>query len=112
MCVGLVRPVVGPAIAEDLDVAVGSVDSDLLAVLDQARGLLHSDDCGQAVLAGHDGAVGHRPANLCHQAARRHEPGRPRSEEHTSELQSLMRNSYACFCLKKKKVYKHNTTKI
>src|SRR3546814_10909560 len=25
-----------------------------------------------------------------------------RSEEHTSELQSLMRNSYAVFCLKKK----------
>src|SRR3546814_7836486 len=27
----------------------------------------------------------------------------PRSEEHTSELQSLMRNSYAVFCLKQKK---------
>src|SRR3546814_6313172 len=26
-----------------------------------------------------------------------------RSEEHTSDLQSLMRNSYAVFCLKKKK---------
>src|SRR3546814_9654563 len=39
-----------------------------------------------------------------------HEIGRPhsvgRSEEHTSELQSLMRCSYAVFCLKKKK----NTT--
>src|SRR3546814_4764578 len=31
-----------------------------------------------------------------------------RSEEHTSELQSLMRISYAVFCLKKKK--KNNTT--
>src|SRR3546814_1862188 len=30
--------------------------------------------------------------------------GRARSEEHTSELQSLMRISYAVFCLKKKKV--------
>src|SRR3546814_4219167 len=29
-------------------------------------------------------------------------PGSVRSEEHTSELQSLMRNSYAVFCLKKK----------
>src|SRR3546814_1261472 len=29
-----------------------------------------------------------------------------RSEEHTSELQSLMRNSYAVFCLKKKKKHK------
>src|SRR3546814_9523498 len=28
--------------------------------------------------------------------------GKLRSEEHTSELQSLMRNSYAVFCLKKK----------
>src|SRR3546814_10427883 len=30
--------------------------------------------------------------------------GRNRSEEHTSELQSLMRTSYAVFCLKKKKL--------
>src|SRR3546814_4894078 len=30
-------------------------------------------------------------------------PARERSEEHTSELQSLMRISYAVFCLKKKK---------
>src|SRR3546814_7178975 len=30
-----------------------------------------------------------------------------RSEEHTSELQSLMRISYAVFCLKKKTIHKH-----
>src|SRR3546814_1013672 len=36
-------------------------------------------------------------------------PGR-RSEEQTSELQSLMRNSYAVFCLKKKNNIIHNTT--
>src|SRR3546814_8230700 len=34
-----------------------------------------------------------------------------RSEEHTSELQSLMRNSYAVFCLKKKK-YQHKRALI
>src|SRR3546814_4785320 len=35
-----------------------------------------------------------------------------RSEEHTSELQSLMRISYAVFCLKKKKTNKnHNNEK-
>src|SRR3546814_4034598 len=41
----------------------------------------------------------------------------PRSEEHTSELQSLMRISYAVFCLKKKKlnivytdIHHHNVT--
>src|SRR3546814_4114462 len=31
--------------------------------------------------------------------------GAQRSEEHTSELQSLMRISYAVFCLKKKKIH-------
>src|SRR3546814_5974922 len=35
---------------------------------------------------------------------------RPRSEEHTSELQSLMRISYAVFCLKKKKKQNNHTT--
>src|SRR3546814_2548006 len=34
---------------------------------------------------------------------------RGRSEEHTSELQSLMRISYAVFCLKKKITPNHNT---
>src|SRR3546814_2426836 len=38
------------------------------------------------------------PASLIH----RRLFGRTRSEEHTSELQSLMRISYAVFCLKKK----------
>src|SRR3546814_4588354 len=32
-----------------------------------------------------------------------------RSEEHTSELQSLMRISYAVFCLKKNKIIQNNT---
>src|SRR3546814_5753139 len=35
-----------------------------------------------------------------------------RSEEHTSELQSLMRNSYAVFCLKKKKNLNHTITTL
>src|SRR3546814_6808287 len=39
---------------------------------------------------------------------RRHRRNRERSEEHTSELQSLMRISYAVFCLKKKTVKKRN----
>src|SRR3546814_957496 len=33
-----------------------------------------------------------------------------RSEEHTSQLQSLMRISYAVFCLKKKKTEHHSTS--
>src|SRR3546814_5893746 len=35
--------------------------------------------------------------------------GAERSEEHTSELQSLMRISYAVFCLKKKTNHRNNT---
>src|SRR3546814_1005361 len=49
----------------------------------------------------------HRSHRLRHLDAGRDLPGdgdpHPRSEEHTSELQSLMRISYAVFCLKKKK---------
>src|SRR3546814_9652107 len=37
-----------------------------------------------------------------HRSVIRRSRVRPRSEEHTSELQSLMRISYAVFCLKKK----------
>src|SRR3546814_4288716 len=65
-----------------------------------------------------------QPAGIAERAAQAGRPGRggqdgqyaegggsgippsaycPRSEEHTSELQSLMRISYAVFCLKKKK---------
>src|SRR3546814_1937997 len=67
---------------------------------------------GAAVVPGRAGIPGSRPHR------RRGDPGRvrdpdlrdaahlpaaqARSEEHTSELQSLMRNSYAVFCLKKK----------
>src|SRR3546814_7081125 len=36
---------------------------------------------------------------------RQHEQSEDRSEEHTSELQALMRISYAVFCLKKKNQY-------
>src|SRR3546814_1522193 len=40
------------------------------------------------------------------------DPERARSEEHTSELQSLMRISYAVFCLKKKNKNKHRAVRI
>src|SRR3546814_10091887 len=57
-------------------------------------------------------ARAHRPPCRGHRL-----PPPLRSEEHTSELQSLMRISYAVFCLKKKKKmtkrteHKHNNTK-
>src|SRR3546814_7723833 len=47
------------------------------------------------------GSIGVRPARLRSRPAA--SAPAERSEEHTSELQSLMRISYAVFCLKKKK---------
>src|SRR3546814_3817998 len=71
---------------------------------------------GFAATANHEGHAGHasqKPDAALDAAltARTRTPGNierdkyrhPRSEEHTSELQSLMRTSYAVFCLKKKK---------
>src|SRR3546814_9041210 len=45
----------------------------------------------------------YKSAHMLRQMARELEKLADRSEEHTSELQSLMRISYAVFCLKKKK---------
>src|SRR3546814_4229025 len=71
--------------------------------------------------AGRDAPVlppGHVPGEPAGRAGRdraRWRPDRPaqdrsaRSEEHTSELQSLMRISYAVFCLKKKKTKMYKT---
>src|SRR3546814_7339446 len=69
-----------------------------LGIQHDAQLLLAGDGRGvgaivqRPVLArGHQRPVGHRP-----------HPAAARSEEHASELQSLMRISYAVFCLKKK----------
>src|SRR3546814_10798680 len=51
--------------------------------------------------------VGHLALRLGHTVS----PLHPRSEEHTSELQSLMRTSYAVFCLKKKNRTDQHTNK-
>src|SRR3546814_2782002 len=56
---------------------------------------------GQIDLTGFNDLHCTRPASLSNCCARARY-GRSRSEEHTSELQSLMRISYAVFCLKKK----------
>src|SRR3546814_2624414 len=56
-------------------------------------------------------ALGQRAEAHLAPRVRRHPPraDRARSEEHTSELQSLMRISYAVFCLKKKSTYNKTT---
>src|SRR3546814_8979479 len=57
---------------------------------------------GRDLVTGADEFDGRRAADEHRAADHEH-----RSEEHTSELQSLMRISYAVFCLKKKKKNKH-----
>src|SRR3546814_6239209 len=66
----------------------------------------HAVVFGPVALRGHGVLLVRRPSGY----AAPHQP--LRSEEHTSELQSLMRISYAVFCLKKKKhkSYKHEYT--
>src|SRR3546814_3263341 len=96
-----------------------------LHVLTPSLPTRRSSDLALVGLVDDDGVVGRQPAvrgDLCQQDAVGHELDRGvgrdvvgeayleahrtaerhlRSEEHTSELQSLMRNSYAVYCLKK-----------
>src|SRR3546814_10827917 len=67
----------------------------------------YPQDCREAPEA--QGAQGRRPRNAARPVApcRMGREEAPRSEEHTSELQSLMRISYAVFCLKKKNTNIH-----
>src|SRR3546814_4074600 len=70
--------------------------------------LFRSPETGCERPACPSGRVGNRTAAL----RRRSRDKRPRSEEHTSELQSLMRISYAVFCLKKKKTQLNKTSTV
>src|SRR3546814_3974678 len=68
------------------------VEQQQLRLLEQHRGQRHTHPPAAGILR--------QRADAC---------GEPeRSEEHTSELQSLMRISYAVFCLKKKKTKTYN----
>src|SRR3546814_6039194 len=66
-----------------------------------ALGSLYLDDVGTEI---RQQPAAERPGN---RRAKFQHAASMRSEEHTSELQSLMRNSYAVFCLKKQKRIKH-----
>src|SRR3546814_1413240 len=89
----LVAHQVAGAVAERLLVAEEEA-------LSSGRGSDHPLEAGERLGVSH--------ARRCREA--REEPRGHRSEEHTSELQSLMRNSYAVFCLKKKKITTQRTT--
>src|SRR3546814_2999517 len=65
-------------------------------------------DIGRGTRVGRDLALGeyleqHGRQRITHDAGVADVGGQRRSEEHTSDLQSLMRTSYAVFCLKKNK---------
>src|SRR3546814_6222725 len=92
-----------PAQAQQFTARLGDVDVDRVELLHggQRRGLVGGDQraLGHRRLADAATDGGHDPRAVeLHPGAGDH-----RSEEHTSELQSLMRISYAVFCLKKKK---------
>src|SRR3546814_4516192 len=79
----------------------GGVDSSVAAALCAASG---AETIGVTLQLYDHGAAVANPRSCC--AGRDIHDARDvaaRSEEHTSELQSLMRISYAVFCLKKKK---------
>src|SRR3546814_2033813 len=67
-----------------------------------ARSASLTGDSGGSVKGSGSGSLGRR-VPLQHVGHSTCIPGSGRSEEHTSELQSLMRISYAVFCLQKKK---------
>src|SRR3546814_4404709 len=77
----------------------GAESAGLACFMDDQHAAGPGDDFG-------DGRIVDRrePAEIQHRHVQR-------SEEHTSELQSLTRISYAVFCLKKKKKHKNHTTK-
>src|SRR3546814_8490781 len=86
--------------AELVAVAIGPLQESLAVDLISIRTIEHAALAlaGRAVTLQITKVSGRRARSFL---AKPHDP-RLRSEEHTSELQSLMRISYAVFCLKKK----------
>src|SRR3546814_10717919 len=78
------------------------------ALLRVLRGRRARPDVAEDASAADRGRVPHRPGGVRRGLLRGDDRRRgDRSEEHTSELQSLMRISYAVFCLKNKKKITH-----
>src|SRR3546814_9520926 len=87
------------------DVGLGHADAGILHLQHQRAVLVHCAVDGHAPAGvGELTALDSRLSRICFTArGSALILGSWRSEEHTSELQSLMRHSYAVFCLKKKK---------
>src|SRR3546814_9030570 len=74
----------------------------LLQGIDAQHARPREDSIVDSIGAGQGPGVGSRGTGALRMPAALDDDDRLRSEEHTSELQSLMRISYAVFCLKKK----------
>src|SRR3546814_6625338 len=96
---------------DDVAVFIRGQGHDLVHLFDRGAGETHPFRDG-LVDASLDGLGSHIGPHRQHSFER----GGYRSEEHTSELQSLMRISYAVFCLKKKTTvvytYHQHTTNL
>src|SRR3546814_1240949 len=68
-----------------------------------AADLQECQECGSEIAATLGGTMPQWPGVAGFEPKQARPAAKNRSEEHTSELQSLMRISYAVFCLKKKK---------
>src|SRR3546814_8786761 len=97
---GGAHPVRQPVVV-DMDRVAATVADQENAVVEAAR--MAVGDKGVGAFDAADQIIGDEQVEDSVNAVRRN-----RSEEHTSELQSLMRISYAVFCLKKKTI--HTTT--
>src|SRR3546814_7367322 len=96
-CLGLAaqRDIIGKSDGFGADEALLEIAVDLARRLGRGRALV---DGPRARLLRPDGKEGQQVEQLVSGADHARQP---RSEEHTSEPQSLMRHSYAVFCLKK-----------
>src|SRR3546814_3579729 len=79
--------------------SAGLLTGGQMAQLEEAQRALDEETTQEAAAANEAAALQGAQAQIVDDL---HAAGLDRSEEHTSELQSLMRNSYAVFCLKKK----------
>src|SRR3546814_6758842 len=112
---------VDPVTLERQQVEVVATDLDLVLLADRRIDVAQEAQVERLGHRGRDGQVGRGArlydigahlapgadparncADVCGQDKAIERDEAERSEEHTSELQSLMRNSYAVFCLKKK----------
>src|SRR3546814_9301144 len=99
----MVAPMLGPGSSPAMIFANSSRPDSSRVAADRADGSLQAMVRLRSVMLGSVGDPSGGVAIKCPEVGR---GTMARSEEHTSELQSLMRISYAVFCLKKKKIHK------